>query len=89
MSREKVVRGVVSDGREWKFIILYLNKDRKGGGYKVSPQVVIGYEPNDPFHDIRPGPDIVTGILAHWVCHHHLSVVGCTHRPITDAALLR
>ena len=66
-SREKVVRSVVSNGLEWKFIILHLNENGRGGGYKVSPRVVIKSKPDYPFEVIPPGPDIVAEILAHLV----------------------
>jgi len=57
----------MTNGIEWEFIILHLNENGKGGGYKVSPPVVIESEPEHPYHVVSPGPDVVAAILAHWV----------------------
>ena len=85
--REKIVRGAVSNGSEWEFIILRLNSNGRGGGYKVSPRIAIDLEPDYPNEAIPPGPDILAGILAHWV-RHDLFLMWHTHRCAIDSSLL-
>jgi len=50
------------------FLIFYLNEN---GTYAKSPTIKI--QDTYPYGVISPGPDIVAGILAHWVCRRALS----------------
>ena len=82
LPRKKVVRGVLSNGSEWLFIILRLNKNGKGGGYMASRHIMTG--PGVRYH-IKS--DIIAGILAHWVCHRVPLSVGDVHEHVTGTTL--
>jgi len=88
-SRAKIVRGAISNGYKWVFVILQLDENGKGGGYKISPEIAIDFERNFPNHVSGRGPDIIAGILAHWVCCRLSSSMGCNHEHDTDAAPLQ
>lgn len=82
------MRGAISNGREWAFMLLRLNEIGKGGIYEVSPPVVVAFERNYPNHVMNRGPDVIAGILAHWVRHRRSRSVGFIHKCVTDRALL-
>ena len=85
--RVKVVRGAISNGHEWAFMLLRLNENRKGGTYKVSrPMQVVAFERNYPSHVMIRGPDVVAGILAHWVRRRRSHSVGCIYKSVADRA---
>jgi len=69
LSRAEIVRGAISNGYQWAFIILQLNENGRGGKYRISPEIVINFEDKFPNHVANRGPDIIAGVLAHWVCH--------------------
>ena len=64
-------------------------REWEGGGYNVSPPVVIESEPEHPFHVIGPGPDIVAAILAHCIRHIFLFPVWYAHGYVTGPTLLQ
>lgn len=64
-----IIRGALTNGHDWIFLILYLNKDGDGGTYAESPTIKIQVSDTFPYHVISPGPDIVAGILAYWMEH--------------------
>ncbi|KAJ2919592.1 hypothetical protein MD484_g805, partial [Candolleomyces efflorescens] len=72
---KRISRGALTNGHEWIFIILYLNEDGVGigGTYAASPPIKIQVSESYPFRVLSPGPDIVAGILAYWVCLISLS----------------
>ena len=73
---KKIIRGVISDGYQWVFIILHLNENGKGGGYWITDETPIG-SAYDYLECIEsPKPDIVAGILAHWVCRYSIFFSG-------------
>ena len=88
-SRAEIVRGAISNGYQWAFIILQLNENGKGGKYTISPEIEIDFENKFPNHVADHGPDIIAGVLAHWVCPCFLFSVGCDHEHDTDAAPLQ
>ena len=67
-TRKGILRGALTNGHEWIFLILYLNEDGDGGMYAESPTIKIQVSDSYPYHVLSPGPDIVAGILAYWVC---------------------
>ena len=77
-----MVRGAISDGHRWVFIILGVNEGGKGGVYWVTEEVPIGsgYDCLERIKD--PEPDVVAGILAHWVCRHLFFSVGRVHKRV-------
>ncbi|KAG6829096.1 hypothetical protein H0H92_005709 [Tricholoma furcatifolium] len=69
--RRKTVRGALTNGRQWIFLILSLNDDRNGGGSWWQTYLQ-EYYPSTQHRDFdsRPvfdEPDIIAGILSHWV----------------------
>jgi len=86
--RKKVIRGVISDGHRWVFLILLLNKNCKGGVYWVTPEVPIGSGCGPSERIEAPEPDILAGILAHWVCLRLFFSAGRVQKRVTGAALL-
>jgi len=83
-----MIRGVISDGYRWVFILFRLKENGKGGDYWVTPEMQLGpkYYHLDCIES--PGPDIVASILAHWVRRHLFFSAGRAHRGVTGAALL-
>jgi len=67
-TRKKITRGALTNGHEWIFVILDLGEDGNVGTYVRSPIIKIQVSENYPYRVLSPGPDIVTGILAYWVC---------------------
>ena len=88
LPRKKIVRGVLSNRSGWLFIILRLNKNGKGGG---SPEMKIDSETSFPYRVKGHVPDIVAGVLAHWVRQHILFLfsVGDVHEHVTGTTLPR
>jgi hypothetical protein len=68
LTRKGILRGALTNGHEWIFLILYLNEDGNGGTYAESPTIRIQVTDSYPYRVLSPGPDIVAGILAYWVC---------------------
>lgn len=79
-----VVRGAISNGREWAFMLLRINENGKGGRYEVSPPMAVAFERNYPNHVMNRGPDIVAGVLAHWVRHRRSLSAVCIYTCVTD-----
>ena len=74
--RRKIIRGVISDGYQWVFIILHLNENGKGGGYWITDEMPIGSGYDHLERIESPKPDVIAGILAHWVRRHSLFQQG-------------
>lgn len=68
-SRNDTIRGVLTNGCEWIFIILSFNKDGIGASYKASSPVL--YSTLCPIQgDVTPQQhwlDVIAGILLEWV----------------------
>ncbi|KAF9784373.1 hypothetical protein BJ322DRAFT_844894 [Thelephora terrestris] len=62
-----ILRGALTNGHEWIFLIFYLDKDGIGGTYTTTPIIKIQVNDSYPFCILSPGPDIVAGILAYWI----------------------
>ena len=69
LSSKEVLRGAVTNGHSWIFLIFYLDKDGIGGMYKKSPIIEICMSDRSPYRILSPGPDIVAGIVGYWVCY--------------------
>lgn len=65
-----VIRGVITNGYEWMFIILSVDKDGERASYKFSAtiQYNVSYDPSVRLkvNIHEPWPDILAGTLAHW-----------------------
>ncbi|KAF9078652.1 hypothetical protein BDP27DRAFT_1309950 [Rhodocollybia butyracea] len=64
------IRGALTNGREWQFIILSINKGGNGASYKFSPiidySVLLPMDGGDP-KPLQSRPDVIAGILSDWV----------------------
>ena len=60
--RKNILRGALTDGNAWIFIILVLNSDSNGAKYRSSLPIHLGHP-----QVIKPWPDVVAAILSHWV----------------------
>lgn len=87
LSSKQILRGAVTNGYEWVFVIFYLDKDGIGGTYKASPPIRINVGNNYPYHVHSPEPNIVAGIVAYWVCFTHFSFM-CSHEKMSDGTQL-
>ena len=92
-SRRKIIRGAISDGYQWVFIILHLNENGKVGGRWITREVPIG-SGYDYFERIKnPKPDVVAGILLFWrigcvIIPSFFSSVGRIHKRVTGTELV-
>ncbi|KAG6825690.1 hypothetical protein H0H92_002831 [Tricholoma furcatifolium] len=71
LARKKVIRGAMTDGYTWMFVILYLREDGDGDGGSFWRSSIYEIETSGT-HVRGHGPDIITGILAYWVCYSTL-----------------
>ncbi|KAN0128028.1 hypothetical protein V8E53_013051 [Lactarius tabidus] len=69
-----ILRGAVTNGCEWVFLIFYLDKDGIGGTFVKSPIIEIRASNSYPYHILPPGPDIVAGIVTYWMEHSYVDV---------------
>ena len=68
--RRDVIRGAVTTGDRWIFLILVMNPDGDGAKYWLSGQfsILSGYSmPSTRAVITSPIPDVVAGILTRWV----------------------
>ena len=67
--RKKVLRGALTNGRDWIFLLIKLNDNYDGASYKQSVIVKLrntqGLD-NQPIIS-EPWPDLIAAILSHWV----------------------
>jgi len=62
---KNIIRGALSNGREWIFIILYRDEDSGGGRYRHSTPIQLEH----PGEGYAHRPDVITGILTYWAEH--------------------
>ncbi|KAL0059682.1 hypothetical protein AAF712_013585 [Marasmius tenuissimus] len=68
--RRSMLRGALTNGREWVFILLKANPNGDGFGYWLSDlHKVMAAEKSLIAEVSSPRCDIVAGILAHWLAH--------------------
>ncbi|KAH9002738.1 hypothetical protein EDB86DRAFT_206823 [Lactarius hatsudake] len=59
------LRGALTNGHSWVFLIVTLNYDGNGAKYKYS--VPIKFQKEGSLQAIKPWPDVLAGILLHWI----------------------
>ncbi|TDL20238.1 hypothetical protein BD410DRAFT_773183 [Rickenella mellea] len=66
---KRTIRGTLSNGRQWIFIILTLNHDSQGGSFTRSDIVDFDTKKdiNGNLKIHRPWPDTIAAILSHWI----------------------
>ncbi|KAF9440513.1 hypothetical protein P691DRAFT_767662 [Macrolepiota fuliginosa MF-IS2] len=67
-SGKLIMRGVVTNGRRWIFLILMLNKDG-GGSYLESSELHINQAHTTKI--FKQGVSLISSIIAHWMMHSH------------------
>ncbi|KAF8882604.1 hypothetical protein CPB84DRAFT_1838174 [Gymnopilus junonius] len=71
-AKKKIVRGVVTDGREWIYLILTLHDGDGTATYVRSDKINIsgggGFMAD---HPSQAGVSLISAILAHWILHSH------------------
>ncbi len=67
--RKKVLRGVLTNGHKWIFLLIKLNNDYDGASYQQSSvvQLYTTKDPNGLLVIHEPWPDLIAAILSHWV----------------------
>jgi hypothetical protein len=63
--RKTIIRGALTSGRDWIFIIVKLNNDYNGASYRQSNVIQLNptcddYQPKNP-------TDLIAAILSYWV----------------------
>ena len=69
--RYKVVRGVLTTGHDWLFLIMKLNDSYDGASYRQSNPIHLEVMRSCDFQEV-PWPDLIAAILLHWVSSSHL-----------------
>ena len=67
--RKKVLRGALTNGRDWIFLLVKLNDDYDGASYKQSSIVQLSTTRSLDGQVVIPDlyPDLIAGILVCWV----------------------
>jgi hypothetical protein len=66
--RKKVLRGAVTNGYQWSFILIKINDNYEGASYMNSVPIQIGGSFYDHGISNESWPDLIAAILLHWVC---------------------
>ena len=75
--RKKILRGALTNGRDWIFLLIKLNDDYDGASYKQSGVVQFNITKSLDGKLVIPGPwpDLIAAILSHWVSLAPISVI--------------
>ncbi len=67
--RKKVLRGALTNGRDWIFLLVKLNDNYDGASYKQSTVVKFGTAegPDGQVVVLEPWPNVIAAILVDWV----------------------
>ena len=66
--RKKVVRGALTNGHDWIFLLVMLSNDYEGASFKQSDRICQEARQNWQVS----WPDLIAAILLHWVSLFHL-----------------
>lgn len=71
LNRKTHIRGTLTNGYEWLFLVLAVNQDGDGASYRVSNRAYSAAPQEDFVDMVVPdmSPDMISGILASWVCY--------------------
>ena len=68
MRRKHIVRGALTVGDTWIFLIVVMNANGDGAKYWKSDDIgILTTTPPKDETITSPWPDVIAGILAHWV----------------------
>ncbi|KAH9172765.1 hypothetical protein EDB89DRAFT_1963556 [Lactarius sanguifluus] len=59
------LRGALTDGNSWMFLIIGLNPDGHGANFRHSTPIEFRW--GMPSQIVKPWPDVLAGILLHWI----------------------
>ena len=67
--RKRFIRGAVTNGKTWIFLLMTFNDNYDGAGYQQSEPVRYGTVSslNGEVEVPKPWPDLIAAILSHWV----------------------
>lgn len=67
--RKKILRGALTNGLDWIFILIKLNDDYDGASYKQSAVIRLrtAESLSGELAITEPWPDLIAAILLHWV----------------------
>ncbi|KAF8237674.1 hypothetical protein L208DRAFT_1421509 [Tricholoma matsutake] len=67
--QKKVLRGALTNGRDWIFLLIKLNDDYDGASYKQSSviQLRTSESLSGQLAITEPWPDLIAAILSHWI----------------------
>ena len=67
--RKKVLRGALTNGRDWIFLLVKLNDDYDGATYKQSNAVRLRYMEGSDGQEVlsKTWPNVIAAILVYWV----------------------
>ena len=67
--RNKIVRGALTNGHDWIFLLIKLNDNSEEASYKQSQltQLTFDQDFDSQLVITKPWPDVIAAILLHWV----------------------
>lgn len=67
--RNKIVRGALTNGHDWFFLLIKLNDKFEAASYKQSQVIQLTFDQDFDFQLLvtKPWPDVIAAILLHWV----------------------
>lgn len=67
--QQKVLRGALTNGYDWIFLLMTLNDDYNGASYMRSAQLSLGIQKptEDELVIPRRSSDLIAGILSYWI----------------------
>ena len=72
--RNKVVRGALTNGHNWIFLLVKLTDDYEGASYKQSNVICLEVYRNLDLQQVSQ-PDLVAAIVLHWVSLFYSTVI--------------
>ena len=72
--RNEVVRGALTNGHDWIFLLVRLMNDYEGASYKQSDVIHLEVMQNLDFQQVSQ-PDLIAAILLHWVNSFYSPVI--------------
>ena len=70
LGQETHIRGTLTNGYEWLFLVLNVDSNGKGASYRISDRPYSAAPQETGVNMVIPDmpPDMIAGILASWVC---------------------
>jgi hypothetical protein len=78
--RKKVLRGALTNGHDWIFLLIKINDNYESVSYQKSNVLQTKKDLNGQLVITKPWPDLIAAILSHWVS----LVLNCIVELFTD-----